>query len=497
MGIIAKQSILGTIYLYLGFGIGFVTSSLLFPRFLSTEQIGLLSLLVSISLVFGQLGTLGFNVISFRFFPYFQNKSNGHNGFPRLLILFSALGVILSISALYLLKNVLISFNLHNQLFIDNFSLLIPFIIASLLFFNFEAFTNINLNVTTSVFLRELLQRFFILVAIAFVFFNLMDFNGFKYVYVAAYSLPTLILIFLLWKNGNLSFRRNPEFVTPKLKKDMARTGFWGMMLSLSNTANINIDKFLLGGFVNLAANGVYATVSYFGIVVSMPSRVMRKIAGAMLSHAWKENDWETVCRIYKKTTTVQYCVGSFLFLSVWLNADNILRILPPEYGEGKWVLFWACVLNLVEMLFGVVGQLLYVSPRVNVQTYMTFFLIGVIITLNFLLIPIWGLTGCAVAMVIAFTIFHVMRIVYVIKVYKVHPFEKGIIPITAITLFAWLLINFIPLFSNFVLDVVLRMTLLTLFYFPLCYYFKVSSDINALVDKYLNKYGLQKFVKK
>lgn len=81
MGIIVKQSIKGTFWSYAGVVIGFVTTGLLFPRFLSKELIGLLSLLISFSVIFTQLSTLGINGVTARLFPYFRNSKNNHNGY--------------------------------------------------------------------------------------------------------------------------------------------------------------------------------------------------------------------------------------------------------------------------------------------------------------------------------------------------------------------------------------------------------------------------------
>ena len=92
MGIIQKQAIRGTIYSYIGVGVGFLITGILFPKFLDLEVIGLLSLLVAYSVIFSQLGSLGFGGVINRLFPYFRDKESGHQGFLVIALGISLIG---------------------------------------------------------------------------------------------------------------------------------------------------------------------------------------------------------------------------------------------------------------------------------------------------------------------------------------------------------------------------------------------------------------------
>ena len=74
MGIIIKQSIKGSIWSYLGVIIGFVTTSYLYPNYLTTDIVGLFGLLVSYSTLFGQFSLLGIQGITSGFFRSFGIK---------------------------------------------------------------------------------------------------------------------------------------------------------------------------------------------------------------------------------------------------------------------------------------------------------------------------------------------------------------------------------------------------------------------------------------
>jgi len=71
LGIIIKQSVKGTIYTYIGVVLGFATTGILLPRIYSTDQVGLIKIIVAYATLVAQFGTLGFNGIAIRLFPFF------------------------------------------------------------------------------------------------------------------------------------------------------------------------------------------------------------------------------------------------------------------------------------------------------------------------------------------------------------------------------------------------------------------------------------------
>ena len=82
MGVIAKQSIRGTIVTYLGIAVGIVTTFFVLTRFLTTEEIGLARVLIDAATLFIGLAQLGTNASIIRFYPYFKEKeSDEDHGF--------------------------------------------------------------------------------------------------------------------------------------------------------------------------------------------------------------------------------------------------------------------------------------------------------------------------------------------------------------------------------------------------------------------------------
>ena len=99
MGIIRKQTIIGSIFSYVGAIIGLANVAFLYPRFLSTEEVGLLSWLIATTMMAAQFSGLGFGAVISRLFPYFRNEENQHNGFMFILFCVGLLGFVISLVA--------------------------------------------------------------------------------------------------------------------------------------------------------------------------------------------------------------------------------------------------------------------------------------------------------------------------------------------------------------------------------------------------------------
>ena len=121
MGQIERQTIKGSLYSYIGVAIGFVTTAVLFPRLLTTEQIGVLSLLVAYAQLISVVGNLGFPSVVIRFFPYFQNKQKGHNGLLFLVLLVLGVGFTIGAVLYSFVEQLFIVPDLENLLYLKTY----------------------------------------------------------------------------------------------------------------------------------------------------------------------------------------------------------------------------------------------------------------------------------------------------------------------------------------------------------------------------------------
>src|SRR5690554_1815044 len=104
MGIIQKDAIRVTLLSYIGMFLGYFNKAFLFIIFLTTEEIGLLNLLLSVGLLFAQFCNLGAAFTVGKFFPFFRDKSKNNFGFLQYNLLIITFGVVLFTALAYLFQ---------------------------------------------------------------------------------------------------------------------------------------------------------------------------------------------------------------------------------------------------------------------------------------------------------------------------------------------------------------------------------------------------------
>jgi len=478
MGIIRKQSIGGMIFTYIGVILGFVNLIIITPKLLNTEEIGLLQLLVAISVIMSQVGSLGFMGVINRLFPYFRNPENKHHGFGFLLILIGITGFLLVSIGYYYLQPYLIKTNIEKSpLFVEYIHWLLPLTFFSLQFNLLDSFTKAVYNAVLGTFLKELFVRMGNLLLLILYFFDLVSFDTYVLIYVVNLSLPAVILyVYLLWK-GEIGFRINRSAFTPQFRKDIFSVAMFSLISGFGGMAVLNIDKYMINQYLDLSATGIYSIAFYFSTLILMPNRSLAKIAITLVAESWKKKDMDNIRDIYYKSSINQTLIGMLLFLGIWCNVHNIFAFLPPEYEAGKYVILFIGIGNLVNMASGVSMQIIGTSPRYKVQTYLILFLIILVIGTNMAFIPTYGIFGAAIASFISTLLYVSFRIFYLYRHYHIHPFS--IAHGKALLVFIVVLgLNFIlPEFKNLYLDLVIRSALITIVFILASYILKLSED--------------------
>lgn len=489
MGIIQKQTLRGSFYSYLGVLVGFITTGILYPRILSTDEIGLVNLLVSFSVLFAQFASLGFNGVINRLFPYFRNSRNGHNGFLMIALIVSASGFLITYGIFELYKPVLIRNNIEESaLLVQYIDYIVPLIFFTLFFNLFDSYNKAIYDAVLGTIAKEFLQRIFILVALLFYFFNLIKIETFITLYAIAVSSPALIMIISLMIRGEFRIRMpSREIFTKKMIREMIDLSIFGILAGFGTLAILHIDRILVNKFLGLSATGIYATNFFFATLIVIPSRSLLKIATTILADSWKSGDLDNILLVYKKSVINQGVFALLIFTGLWVNIDNIYQIIPPEFAEGKWVILFIGLANIIQMISGVSGTIILTSERFRIHTYFIIIFLASLIGFNYILIPRLGLTGAALASTISSLIFNLLRCGYVYFKFGMNPFDYRIFLLAGIGLVSYLAGYVIPQ-VYFITDIIIRSAVVAIVFLSLIFFFRISEDLNNLVIKFLKK---------
>ncbi len=489
MGVIVNQSVKGTIYVYIGVALGFLTTAILLPRIYTTEQVGLLKVLVAYSTLVAQFGTLGITGAMVRFFPFFRSEEKKHNGFLALVLTVGMIGFLLATGLLMALKPILYNLNIDKSaIFIEYFNYLIVLIFFQIFFSILDVYYTSLLNSVHGTWLREVFQRILIIVLIGLFFLDLLSFRQFVIFYVVAMSVPTVYMVITLIIRKQFSLKPNFSFPDPSLRRAMISVSLFSIMNGLTMVMIQNVDQIMISNMVGIEATGIYAICFFFGVVVSLPARSIYKIANVVAAEAWKHNDMKTIRDIYSKSCLTLFIIGLLLFLGLWVNIDNVFHILGQDYAPGKWVILFIGLGSLADMLTGANGSIFGTSRYYRVQTAFLVLLVVLLIVTNLILIPRYGMTGAAMGSAFSLAFLNLLRYLFLLFKFGLQPYNSRFISVALIGAAAYFVAVAIPELPNFIADILVRSTALVLLFCAPVYIFRISVDINVKVEETIKK---------
>ena len=180
MGIIKKDALRTMVISYVGIILGYINKGLLFLIILSTEQIGLVNLLVSVGTLFAQFANLGTIYTTWKFFPFFKNKEKNNHGFLILILLFVFIGIVTCTSLAFVFRPQIEGmYEVKSKMFVDYFVWIFPIGISYVLYLVFDMFLRGFLKNVISVFAFEIILRGILTVLLFLLWFDYISFSDF------------------------------------------------------------------------------------------------------------------------------------------------------------------------------------------------------------------------------------------------------------------------------------------------------------------------------
>ena len=491
MGIILRQTLKSTIYSYAGVIVGFVTVGFLMPHYLSKAEIGVIRQIQYYGMFLASILGLGVPQSLIRLFPHFKNDSNKNFGFASLITLItifsSAIFILVFLNyGEYLLKD---DIN-KSPLFGQYYSYILPFTLATLFFTLFDSYATANKESTIGVFLKDFVLRIFIFIIIGlYVLTNFIDYPTLVFSNVYVQFIPVvLILVFLIYKKI-LLFSSRISFPSKEVRNDFFSTSAFNWVNGLSSVAVISIDSIMLSKMTNSASVGVYTTVTFFAGLMLIPNKNLGKIATSIIADHFKHNKLNEIKSIYKKSAFTPYVLGLFLFGNLTLAIPFIFEILlKGEFNAGIWVLILLALSNLFKMSTGVKFSLIFNSKYYRWSVLMFIGFVFLIVITNYFFIPRYGISGAALASLIATSIFHSAGLLFVKLKFGYWPFDVRYLKLTLIFLLMGAVSYVIPDFDYPVLASILKSGIFSIVFLSYIYFSKITPEINELIEKMAQK---------
>ncbi len=461
----------------MGVVIGFVNLAILSPIVFTSDQIGLTQVLIAIATILAQVGSLGFNNVTNRLFPYFRTGSKDHNGYLSLAFLVTSAGFIISLVLLFMYLPRFMEINQEKSSLLSKYAFYIPVLLGLVMLFTLlDNFCKVLFNATIGIALKEVAVRLLNLACIILFYFSIIDFNTFMLLFVLSQALPALIIIIYLLARGEFRFTGFRHMLDKNMLRQIVSLCIYGIIAGLSGIALTNIDKYMVNHYSGLSDAGIYSIAVYFATLILIPARSLGKISVPIVAEAWKRNDLEQIGEIYRKSSINQFLIGMLILVGIIGNINNIFRLLPQEYAAGQMVIIFYSAANIINISTGVSQYILGTSALYRYHTFLMILLIFLVVVSNLILIPLIGMTGSAIAALISMFVYTLLTLLLLKLKFNLWPFCKKHIVVIVLSVVIWAVSIIIPE-MNLIVDILIRSIVITILFIIATLTFRLSDD--------------------
>ncbi len=504
MGIVARQSIKGTLATYIGVAVGIFTTFYIQTKALEPEQIGLIDVLLQCSVLFSGLAQLGTNSSAMRYYPFFKDEAHRDHGFFGWTLVVPLVGFAFFLMAFFAFKTPIVNFfSKDSGMFAEYVNFVIPLAFFMLYISVFETNSNLLLRIVLPKFIREVGLRVGTLAIYLLYYYKVIGFDGVIVAFCVMYGLATLINIVYLLTLKRVSFKIERKFVSEQLRRDFLFYTLFMITAALAGNMIPMLSKFFLASVSGFRLAGVLTIATNIAAVIEMPYRSLGAISRPHISDAMAKKDVKTADDLCKSVALHQFIAGTLVFFIVWINIDYLFDILPKGevYRLGKWAVLILSVGRLVYSTFAVTTTVLSYSKYYYYSLIFTVLLAAMSILLNKWLVPKWDINGAAMANMLSYLVYFILLLAFIHWKIGVMPLSWKLLPVMGVVA-ALFVLNYLwtlfltPWFSTLfgkpvwglTLDAGLKSFLFLVAGFAALYKMKVSKSVNDLIDKVLHK---------
>ncbi|MEN2400143.1 lipopolysaccharide biosynthesis protein [Flavobacterium sp. MC2016-06] len=488
MGIVLNQSFKNTIITYFGFGIGAINTLYLYPIFLGSTFYGLTNYITSSANVIMPLFAIGMQNTLVKFYSQYKTDEE-KSRFLSFTVLFPMLLIIPLLLIGVLFYDDILFFLSKKNAIVKTYIWLIPFIGLCMAYFEiFYAWARVHMHSVFGNFIKEVGLRLFSLFLLIGVYFKWLTVEGFVYATAGLYFLAFLVTMFYAFSIQKPTF----QFTRPVNTKDILVYTFYIILSGSVANLLLDGDKMILNQYMIIDNIAFYSVATYIALVISVPSRAMHQIVYPITAKLMHENKHDELNTLYKKTSINLQFVGGFVMLCIFVNINQLYELVPDEYRGGIPVVFMIGMSKYFDLILGNNNAIIFNTKYYRMVLYLGLMLVFLTFVLNMIFIPKWGIFGSAFATLLSITLYSLAKLQFVVKKLHLYPFTKQTIHSILVTFALFLVFYFWEFPFYQLISIALKSILVTIAYIYINYKFKISPDINNVINTLLRKVGVK-----
>ncbi len=487
MGVILRQGIWSSVISYVGVGLGYIATLIVFPKFLEVDQIGLIRLIQSNGLMLIPLVTIGLPSYWILQFPEIKERDKSQSEIFSLVVLLVILANILIILCYKIFQDYVDSFFIvRSQEYLKYVFISMVILSSQSLYDTFSAFFRTQYNISIPGYFKEIHLRLVNLIIVSAFGLGVLQFNTVIYLMGINYISTTVILFFILSIKYRFRFTLKIFNIDRTTLKKLVRYGGYFAIISIGTSVMNNIGFLLTSTLLGLEENGIYTTCLYIGVIIEMPRRAASQILTPLIADSYAKNDQQAMKDVFYRSSINLSIISMLLFIGIMTNLNDLFILIPKGdvFKQGVIVVLLVALSKVVGMAFGATGEFLTYSPYKRYNLYGMLASSIIMIGCSALLIPIFGIGGAAWGILISMVFQQLFSFGILYHKQNLFPFRlshlKLIVLSICLFMVAWLVpINFSPL-----INIVIRSIITGSIFMVMVYYLKLSQEINQLIHR-------------
>lgn len=484
MGIVYNQSAKNIAVTYFGFGIGAVNALFLYTSFLGKTHYGIVSFLLSAANIMMPLMAFGVHSTLIRFYAKYKDETERERFLSFMLLMPLLLIVPISIITIFGYDKIA-SWIIDDNPTVEPFLWLVPIVGLFMGYFEiFYAWVKVHMKSVFGNFISEVFVRLITTVLLCLIYLGWIDKDTFVYCIAGAYGIQMLAMIIYAM------YVKMPTFhvKVPENVKDIFGYSFFIILSGSVAVLLLDFDKVMIPAYEEISKNAVYSVAIYIATVIAVPSRAMLQIIYPITARLMSEEKMEELNELYKKSAISLQVFGGLVMLGIFLNIKQLYLVIPGNYEAGLLSVFLIGLGKFYDVILGNNNAIILNTKYYRMVLLFGLLLVVMMIGLNMLFIPMYGITGSALATFISIFVYNTIKLLFVVKKMSLYPFTMNTLKSfgTIIVLFGAFYFWDFP-FNPYV-NIVLKSILITVVYVYLNYVLAISSDINEVIKNMIGK---------
>jgi O-antigen/teichoic acid export membrane protein len=349
----------------------------------------------------------------------------------------------------------------------------------------FYAWSRVQMQSVFGNFMKEVFHRIGTTILLFCLYYNLINVEELIYSIVGVYLLRMVIMAI------NAFSLRHPVLKFHKFKSLSKVLKYTALIIVAGSVANLilEIDKFMLGYYVDIEKVAYYGVAIYIASVIGVPLRSLHQIISPVTAKLLNEKDTVELKKLYQKSSLNLYIISGFIFLLIILNINELYLLIPEKFSGGLVIVIMIGVAKLMDSILGNNNAILFNSDYYRMVLLLGIFLVVTTIGFNMIFIPLFGINGAAFATFIAVLLYNLAKILFVQYAFKMTPFTIDTFKTTILIIASVLVFYFWEFPFHSIINIGLKTVLFTSFYGFIVYNFSFSDDITSILNNLLKRF--------